>query len=72
MGSVLSGWGQGREVDRDSGDSQKLEGDSDHPLLAGTSAGKRITFLKNSLSYSKYYVRCLKHFTLLYLHSPRR
>lgn len=44
MGSVLSGWGWGREVDRDSGDSQKLEEDSDHPLFAGTSAGDRITF----------------------------
>lgn len=49
MGSVLSWWGAGREVDRDSGDSQKLEGDSDHPLLVGMSAGKRITFLKNAL-----------------------
>lgn len=46
MGSVLSGWGRVREVDRDSGDSQKLEGDSDHPLLVGTSAGERITFFE--------------------------
>lgn len=38
--------GTGREVDRDSGDSQKLEGDSDHPLLAGMSAGENNLFKK--------------------------